>query len=680
MTDHLREQAARRIEQLQNQINLHNSRYYQFDDPIISDQEYDRLLRELEELEREYPELKTADSPTGRVGAEPLKAFAPVRHDVLMLSLDNALSDNELHAFDKRVRERLDLEEVEYVAEPKLDGLAVSVLYESGILVRAATRGDGQTGENVTANVRTIRSLPLQIRHKNIPERFEIRGEVFMPKEGFLALNARCQKKGEKQFANPRNAAAGGLRQLDPRITASRPLNFYCYGHGFFPADGLPESQQQLLQLLASWGLPICPELEVVRALQGCFANFIRLQEKRDQLDYVIDGVVYKVADFKQQERLGFVARAPRWAIARKFPAEEALTVVEAISVQVGRTGALTPVARLRAVQVGGVIVTNSTLHNAGEIRRKDVRSGDTVVVRRAGDVIPEIVRVVVDRRPPHSEPFEMPAKCPVCGSDADEIPGEAVIRCSGGLVCPAQHKETIKHFASRKAMDIEGLGDKLVSQLIERQFARNVADLYSLDADTLAGLDRMGRKSAQNLVAALETSKATTLSRFVYALGIRDVGEVTAQNLAENLGSLDAIMNASEERLMAVPDIGPVVARHVRLFFEQASNRTVTDELLAAGIRCQNPRLRHEGTPQPLRGKTFVLTGTLLSMTRDEAARKIKAAGGKINSSLSKKTDYLVIGADPGSKTEKALSLGVKTIHEEEFLNLIGSKGENTF
>ncbi|MGH8556977.1 MAG: NAD-dependent DNA ligase LigA [Methylococcales bacterium] len=674
MTENFLPEAARRIEQLQNEINLHNARYYQFDDPLVSDAEYDRLLRELQELENQYPELKSADSPTRRVGAQPLKAFAQVNHEVPMLSLDNALSDEELIAFDKRVRERLELDDIEYIAEPKLDGLAVSVLYEHGILVRAATRGDGHLGENVTENVRTIRSLPLQIHAKNIPERFEIRGEIFMPKRGFVALNARCRGKGEKEFANPRNAAAGSLRQLDSSITASRPLAFYCYGHGVFPHDSLPKSQQRLLELFASWGLPVCAELEVVQGLQGCLANFLQLQEKRDRLDYAIDGVVYKVTDFELQERLGFVAKAPRWAIARKFPAEEALTIVEAITVQVGRTGALTPVARLRAVEVGGVTVTNATLHNQDEVRRKDVRSGDTVVVRRAGDVIPEVVRVIPERRPPNSRPFEMPKNCPVCQADVDEIPGEIVIRCSGGLACPAQHKETIKHFASRKAMDIEGLGDKLASQLVDCGLVRNVADLYSLEVETLAGLERMGLKSARNLVEALKKSKETTLARFIYALGIRDVGEVTAQSLAEHLGSLEAIRNADEEKLMRIPDIGPVVARHVRLFFEQTSNLRATDALLAAGIRCNNPQSGSEETTHPLRGLSFVLTGTLSTMTREEASRKIKAAGAKMSTSLSKKTDYLISGGNPGSKAEKALKLGVKTLNEEEFLALIES------
>ncbi|MGH8552279.1 MAG: NAD-dependent DNA ligase LigA, partial [Methylococcales bacterium] len=625
-------------------INRHNSRYYQLDDPLVSDAEYDLLLRELQELEMRNPELKTSDSPTLRVGARPLNGFAEVRHEVPMLSLDNALSDDELRAFDKRIRERLEVNDIEYIAEPKLDGLAISILYERGILVRAATRGDGHLGENVTENVRTIRSLPWQIQAENIPERFEVRGEVFMPKRGFLALNARCREKGEKEFANPRNAAAGSLRQLDSSITASRPLAFFCYGHGVFPAESLPKSQPALLELFASWGLPVCNELETVRGVSGCEANFQRLEAKREGLDYAIDGVVYKVADFECQDRLGYVARAPRWAIARKFPAEEALTVVQTITVQVGRTGALTPVARLRAVEVGGVTVANATLHNADEVRRKDVRSGDTVVVRRAGDVIPEVVRVLLELRPPDSQPFEMPRKCPVCQADVEEIPEETAIRCSGGLACPAQHKESIKHFASRKAMDIDGLGDKLTSQLVDRELIRTAADLYSLDVDQLAGLERMGLKSAQNLVDALEKSKDTTLARFIYALGIRDVGEVTAENLAAHFGRFESIRDASEEQLMRIPDIGPVVARHVRLFFAQETNLKVTRGLLDAGIRCANPQPKAgQGAFVSLQGLSFVLTGTLSAMTRDEAGRKIKAAGGKVTASLSKKADYLV-------------------------------------
>ena len=667
-------EASRRIEAIRDEIDRHNVRYFQFDDPLISDAEYDRLVSELQDLERRYPQFQTADSPTRRVGAQPLKAFAQVSHEIPMLSLDNALSDDELNAFDRRVRERLELEDIEYVAEPKLDGLAVSVLYERGVLVQAATRGDGHVGENVTENVRTIRSVPLQIHAKDIPERFEVRGEVFMPKKGFLALNERCRETGQKAFANPRNAAAGSLRQLDSKISASRPLAFYCYGHGYFPDDRLPGSQQQLLEMLASWGLPVCPDLEVVRGLQGCVDNFLRLQEKRERLDYDIDGVVYKVAEFSLQERLGFVARAPRWAIARKFPAEEATTVVEKISVQVGRTGALTPVARLRPVRVGGVTVTNATLHNADEVMRKDVREGDTVAIHRAGDVIPEVVRVMIEQRPANSQPFQMPSKCPVCQSDVEFIAGESAIRCSGGLACPAQHKESVKHFASRKAMDIEGLGDKLINQLVDRGMVRNVADLYSLAVEQLAGLDRMAEKSARNVIDALEKSKDTTLTRFLYALGIRDVGEVTAQSLAAHLGSLDAIKTASEDQLMQIPDIGPVVARHVRVFFEQSSNLEVTDELLKAGIRVKNPQAKRDDQSRPLQERSFVLTGSLASMTRDEAASRIQAVGGKMNASLSKKTDYLVIGDKPGSKIEKAKKLGVKAIDEEEFLKLLES------
>lgn len=671
MTANCAEQSAHRIEQLRNEIKLHNSRYYQFDDPIISDAEYDRLLRALQGLEHKYPQYKSADSPTQRVGAEPIKAFTQVSHEIPMLSLDNALSDSELRAFDQRVRERLELESIEYVAEPKLDGLAVSLIYELGVLVRAATRGDGHVGENVTSNVRTIHSLPLQLRGEDIPQRFEARGEVFMPKTGFEALNKRCRKKGEKEFANPRNAAAGSLRQLDSRITASRPLAFYCYGHGFFPEARMPASQHQLLELLDSWGLPVCPELQVVQGLEGCMMHFQQLQGGRNQLDYEIDGVVYKVADFELQNRLGFIARAPRWAIARKFPAEEALTVVKEISIQVGRTGALTPVARLQPVEVGGVTITNATLHNAVEVRRKDVRKGDTVVVRRAGDVIPEVVRVVEKLRPPDTDPFKMPSKCPVCQSDVDEAPEGTIIRCSGGLICPAQLKEAIKHFASRKAMDIDGLGDKLVDQLVERRLIANVAELYALNVDVLKEMERMGRKSAENLVQALEKSKHTTLARFIYALGIRDVGEVTAQNLAEHLGSFEAIKRADEENLVSIPDIGPIVAKHIRFFFEQAANVSITEQLLSSGVRWKNPQIKVD-TPQPLQGKIFVLTGTLSSMTRDEAGQKLKSLGAKMSGSLSKKTDYLVIGKNSGSKAKKALELGVATINEKALLAFI--------
>lgn len=664
---------GRQIEKLKNEINLHNSRYYQFDDPLISDAEYDRLLRQLQDLEALYPEFKSIDSPTQRVGAKPLKAFVQVNHEVPMLSLENAFSDDELSAFDKRVCERLSVETVDYIAEPKLDGLAVSLIFENGVLVQGATRGDGKIGENITTNIRTIHSLPLQLHGPKIPKRFEVRGEVFMPKKGFIALNQRCRSNGEKEFANPRNAAAGSLRQLDSKITASRPLAVYCYGYGFFPEDRLPSSQFELLEILDSWGLPVCPEIQKVQGLNGCLSNYKLMTQKRDQLDYEIDGVVYKISEFEFQNKLGYVARAPRWAIARKFPAEQAITVVREISIQVGRTGALTPVARLEPIEVGGVTVTNATLHNAEEVHRKDIRKGDTVVVHRAGDVIPEVVRVISERRPKGTHPFEMPLKCPVCHSDVVEIPGESTIRCSGGLICPAQHKEAIKHFASRKAMDIEGLGDKLVGQLIDHKLVENVADLYSLQADDLKNLERMGEKSAENLVQALEKSKTTSLARFIYALGIREVGEVTAENLAEGLGSLEAIMTAKEDSLVGIPDIGPVVAKHIYYFFEQSANVAITEKLLSSGVRWDEPQ-KAKLDSQPLKGKTFVLTGTLDSMTRDEAGQMLKALGAKISASLSKKTDYLVVGKNPGSKAEKAVKLGVKTINEKTLITIVES------
>jgi DNA ligase (NAD+) len=665
------ESIRERIDELRLAINLHNSHYHQYDSPQVSDAEYDRLFRELQELEQAYPAFRTPDSPTQRMGAEPLKGFDPVSHEVPMLSLDNALSDDELIAFDKRLRERLDTERIEYLAEPKLDGLAISLVYEHAILLRAATRGDGQVGENVTRSVQTIHSIPLKLNGKKIPQFIEIRGEIFMPKKGFLALNQRCRATGMKEFANPRNAAAGSLRQLDSRITATRPLDFFCYGHGVFVDQLRPKSHWKMLQLMRSWGLPVCPEGQIVQGIEACREYFQRLQEKRVALDYEIDGVVYKVDNFALQERLGFIARAPRWAIARKFPAEEALSVVADIDVQVGRTGALTPVARLRPVEVGGVTITNATLHNADEVRRKDVRKGDTVVVRRAGDVIPEVARVVMEHRKPGASPFAMPSRCPICGSAVETVAGESTIRCSGGLACPAQHKETIKHFASRKAMDIEGLGDKLISQLIERKMIDSVADLYRFDGDRLKGLERMGRKSAENLVQAIENSKKTTLARFIYALGLRDVGEATAQLLEQHLGSLEAIMDADEDSLMELPGIGPVVARNIRHFFDQPSNRKVTEQLVATGITWQAVRTLKD-TPQPLAGQSFVLTGTLDSMPRDQAKQELKKLGARISASLSSKTDYLVVGDNPGSKASKALDLDVEILSEEDFLSLI--------
>jgi DNA ligase (NAD+) len=661
-----------KLRKLREEIEFHNVRYYRLDDPLITDAEYDRLMAELLAIETRYPELVTPDSPTRRVGAPPVEAFAEVRHEVPMLSLENAFSEEDLTAFDRRVRKELSRDEVEYVAEPKLDGLAVSLLYEDGMLVRAATRGDGEVGEDVTHNVRAIRAIPLRLKGAGFPAHFEARGEVFMPKRGFLALNERARRSGEKVFVNPRNAAAGSLRQLDARVTASRPLSFYAYGIGAFPDDRLPATQHELIESLRNWGLPVSPELRLVQGAAGCLEYYRSLGERRHGLPYDIDGVVYKVDGLQLQSELGFVSRAPRWAIAHKFPAEEARTRVLGIDVQVGRTGVLTPVARLEPVFVGGVTITNATLHNADEIRRKDVRPGDTVIVRRAGDVIPEVVRVVPELREPGTEPFHMPEACPECGSAVETEPGEALARCSGGLYCPAQRKESIKHFASRRAMDIEGLGDKLVDQLVDRKLIATVADLYRLSLDQLAGLDRMGAKSAANLLEALERSKRTTLARFLYALGIRDVGEVTAKALAEHFGSLEALVGAMEEELLAVADVGPVVSGHVRLFFAQPHNREVIAQLLACGVGWERPAQAPGEAGLPLQGLVFVLTGTLAAMSRDEARARLEALGAKCTDSVSKNTSFVVAGVGPGSKLARASELGVPVLNEDGFLAML--------
>ncbi|BAO43782.1 NAD-dependent DNA ligase LigA [Thiolapillus brandeum] len=666
-----------RIRALREQIDYHNYRYYVLDDPEIPDSEYDRLMRELQELEAAHPELITPDSPTQRVGAQPLKEFHEVRHKVPMLSLGNAFSDEEMADFDERVRKLLKVEQVEYSAEPKLDGLAISLRYEHGRLVQGATRGDGHRGEDVTSNVRTIGAIPLRLRGEDWPEVLEVRGEIFMPRQGFEALNERARKKGEKTFANPRNAAAGSLRQLDPRITARRPLAFYAYGWGELSGETPGDSYSQVMTVLKGYGLPISPELKVVQGLQGCLDYFAAMSEKRDRLDYEIDGVVFKVNDLAQQERLGYVSRAPRWAIARKFPAQEALTLVRDVEFQVGRTGAVTPVARLEPVEVGGVVVSNATLHNMDEVQRKDVHIGDTVYVRRAGDVIPEIVRVLPERRPADARPVVLPQHCPVCGSDIIKPEGEAVARCTGGLFCPAQRKEAIKHFASRRAMDIEGLGDKLVEQLVERELVHDPADLYRLEQDQLAALERMGEKSARNLMDALARSKETTLARFLYALGIREVGEATSQTLANHFRGLEALENATEEELQQVPDIGPIVAAHIAAFFRQPHNREVIEKLLAAGIHWPDV----EAPPadaQPLKGKTFVLTGSL-SRPRGEIKAKLQALGARVAGSVSKKTDYVVAGEAAGSKLEKAKGLGLAILDEAGLEKLLNAAGDST-
>ncbi len=662
---------VQRVADLRDNIDYHNYRYYALDDPVVPDAEYDRLLRELERLENQYPELITPQSPTQRVGAAPVEGFGEIVHTVPMLSLANAFEEQELVDFDRRVRERLEVEQVEYSAETKLDGLAASIRYEEGVLVSAATRGDGSRGEDVTQNIRTIKAVPLGLRGDDFPRVLEVRGEVFMTDEGFRRLNEEQLRRGEKPYANPRNAAAGGLRQLDPRITAARPLTMYCYGVGDVRDGWLPNTHSGILARLRNWGLRVSPEAAVVQGVDGCKQYYADMLIRRESLGYAIDGVVFKVNSVAEQAVLGAVSRAPRWAVAYKFPAEEALTTVRAIDVQVGRTGTLTPVARLEPVQVGGVTVTNATLHNQDEIDRKDVRVGDTVVVRRAGDVIPEVARVVKERRPRRTRRFYLPDRCPVCGSDVVRIEGEAAARCSGGLYCAAQRKQAVRHFASRRAMDIEGLGDKLVEQLVDAGLVGSILDVYALDEKQLAGLERMGKKSAANLVAAIEKSRNTTFARFLFALGIRDVGEATAQTLANHFGDLDSLRCADEERLQEVPDVGPVVARQIRSFFAEDHNQEVIDGLAKiVNWPVQSP---HEAGDAPLAGKRFVITGTLEAMPRNEAKRRLEALGAKVSGSVSKKTDYLVAGANPGSKHGKAQTLGITILDEEAFLALIG-------
>ncbi|MCL4315687.1 MAG: NAD-dependent DNA ligase LigA [Gammaproteobacteria bacterium] len=660
-----------RVKKLRAEIARHNYLYYVLDAPEIPDAEYDRLFRELQELEARYPKLITPDSPTQRVGAAPPKKFGAVRHEVPMLSLANAFAEQEVVDSDRRVRERLGLEQVEYSAEPKLDGLAVSLLYQRGQFTQGATRGDGETGEDVTQNLRTIKAIPLHLYGTGYPELLEVRGEVYLSKRAFAALNADAQARGEKVFANPRNAAAGSLRQLDPKITASRPLAFYAYGLGKIQGGAMPDNHSAILAQLRDWGLPVAREQKVVQGVQGCLDYYRDMGARRAQLPYDIDGVVYKVNRLDYQEQLGFISRAPRWALAHKFPAQEELTEVLDIEAQVGRTGALTPVARLKPVFVGGVTVSNATLHNQDEIERLDVRVGDAVIVRRAGDVIPEIVSVVRERRPPHTRPYHLPRHCPVCGADVVRAEGEVVARCSGGLYCPAQRTGAILHFASRRAMDIEGLGDKLVEQLVAQKLVQTPADLYTLTPGQLAALERMGEKSAANVHGAIQKSKKTTLARFLFALGIREVGEATAQTLANHFGGLDAVMQADEETLQNVPDVGPIVAAHIAAFFRQRHNREVIQRLRAAGVNWPGMK-REPAAHLPLASKTFVLTGTLERMTRDEAKEKLQALGAKVSGSVSSKTSYVVAGADPGSKLDTARGLGVEVLDEAALLKLL--------
>jgi DNA ligase (NAD+) len=667
----------KRLIELRETIAQHDFAYFVLDDPVVPDAEYDRIARQLRELEADHPEFVTADSPTQRVGIKPIGEFSEVRHQIPMLSLNNAFNKEELLEFDRRVRERLKAEDidaqiVEYVAEPKLDGTAVSLRYEDGRLVLAATRGDGRSGEDVTHNVRTISAVPLRLRGTAIPPVLEARGEVFMPKAGFLAYNQRALETGEKPFVNPRNAAAGSLRQLDPTITAQRPLDIFFYGVGDHEGWAPPPTQSGVLEGLRELGLKICPEWKKVDGILGCLAYYASIGSKRDDLPYEIDGVVYKVNDLGWQTALGFVSRAPRWAIAHKFPAQEELTVVQNIEFQVGRTGAITPVARLEPFFGGGAKVSNATLHNIDEMTRRDVRVGDTVIVRRAGDVIPEIVKVVKDWRPAKARRVRLPKRCPICKSDVVRAEGEAVSRCIGGLFCPAQRKEAIRHFSSRAAMDIEGLGSKLIDQLVERQLVDHPADLYRLTAEQLEELERMGPKSAENLLAALEKSKSTTFNRFLYALGIREVGEATALALANSFASLDQLMAADEERLQLVPDVGPIVASHLRAFFREKHNREVIRQLLASGIDwpvITTGSVIHS----PMTGKRVVLTGTLASMTRDEAKARLISLGAKVTSSVSTATDIVIVGENPGSKSTKAAALGVTIWEERDFLEAIG-------
>jgi DNA ligase (NAD+) len=666
--------ADQRARELREQIAAHDYRYYVLSDPSVPDSEYDRLMRELRALEAAHPELVDAESPTQRVSGTAAAEFGTVQHSVPMLSLENAFTDEDIVNFDRRARERLHASSnIAYSAEPKLDGLAISVLYVDGVFHRAATRGDGVTGEDVTANVRTIRSVPPRLRGKP-PKVLDVRGEVFMPYAGFRAVNREAEARGEKLYVNPRNLAAGSLRQLDPKVTASRPLDLFFYAVGQVEGEGIPPLHSDMLAQLREWGLRTCPEAQLVTGAEGCLAYYGAIGAARPKLPYQIDGVVYKVNDRAQQEALGYVSRAPRWAIAHKFPADEELTTVQDVEFQVGRTGALTPVARLAPVFVGGVTVSNATLHNMDEVQRKDVRIGDTVVVRRAGDVIPEVARVLLDRRPSDARLIELPKVCPVCGSPVARVADEAVARCTGGrTVCMAQRKEWLKHFASRRAMDIEGLGDKLIEQLVDRGDVKTPADLYALDAAGLATLERMGERSAAKVVAAIDDSRKTTLPRVLFALGIPDVGESTALALAEQFGSIEALMAASEAEIQQTPDVGPVVARELAQFFATAANREIVSVLRERGVTWAD--MPRRAADLPLAGLTFVLTGTLANTKRDEAEHALRALGAKVSGSVSKKTRFVVAGADAGSKLAKAQELGVRVLDEDALTQILETK-----
>ncbi|MHA9606457.1 NAD-dependent DNA ligase LigA [Klebsiella pneumoniae] len=668
------EPIEQQLTELRTTLRHHEYLYHVMDAPEVPDAEYDRLMRKLRELESQHPELITPDSPTQRVGAAPLTAFSQIRHEVPMLSLDNVFDEESFLAFNKRVQDRLkSTDHLTYCCELKLDGLAVSILYENGVLVQAATRGDGTTGEDITSNVRTIRAIPLKLHGENIPARLEVRGEVFLPQAGFEKINEEARRTGGKVFANPRNAAAGSLRQLDPRITAKRPLTFFCYGVGVLEGGELPASHSARLLQFKAWGLPVSDRVTLCHTPEEVLTYYRKVEEERPHLGFDIDGVVIKVDSLALQEQLGFVARAPRWAVAFKFPAQEQMTFVRDVEFQVGRTGAITPVARLEPVHVAGVLVSNATLHNADEIERLGLKIGDKVVIRRAGDVIPQVVNVLSER-PADARDVVFPTHCPVCQSDVERVEGEAVARCTGGLICGAQRKESLKHFVSRRALDVDGMGDKIIDQLVEKEYVHTPADLFRLTAGKLTGLDRMGPKSAQNVVNALEKAKETTFARFLYALGIREVGEATAAGLAAHFGTLEALEQASIEELQKVPDVGIVVATHTFNFFAEESNRDVIAQLLAEGVRWPAPVVvKAEEIDSPFAGKTVVLTGSLSQLSRDDAKARLVALGAKVAGSVSKKTDLVIAGEAAGSKLAKAQELGIEVIDEAEMMRLLG-------
>ena len=657
------------------ELNQHNHRYYVLDNPSVPDSEYDRQMRKLQDMEVSHPDIATEDSPSQRVGGMALQSFSQIKHGLPMLSLDNAFSDAELQDFERKVKDRLNqTTDIEYVCEPKLDGAAVSILYRDGVLVYGATRGDGNVGEDITANVRTIKSVPLKLQGDNIPHLLEVRGEIYLPKVGFDALNEAARAVGGKSFVNPRNAAAGSLRQLDSKVTASRPLEMCAYSVGQYQAESTPTTHQDMLQALCGWGFKLNDYVETVTGVDACADYYQRLAKRRNKLPYDIDGIVYKVNELALQERLGFVAKAPRWAIARKFPAQEEMTQLLGVEFQVGRTGAITPVARLDPVFVGGVTVSNATLHNRDEIERLGVRIGDVVIIRRAGDVIPQIAKVVLEKRPLDAEVIVFPERCPVCQSSVQRNTGEAVARCSGGLFCGAQIKEAIKHFASRKAMDIDGLGDKLVELMVDKAIIFSVADLYELDESRLVGLERMAEKSVANLVAAIDVSKETTLAKFLYALGIREVGEATAQTLANNFGAIEMIAQSSVEELLEIDDIGPVVARHIANFFRNPDNLSIIEALRNAGVKWPDIDLSSQGA-QLLKGQTWVLTGGMQIMSRAEAKDALQALGAKVASSVSAKTSQVVAGPGAGSKLTKAENLGIAVMDEAELMAFLSAQ-----